>query len=132
VQYSKVFLLLINISRIITENCTRGHKDRTTPLATFASQKCVKYVARLCSNVFKVWYELRKVLFWRCLWLLCLRMKYLGNHWTDPFSEWFRRYSSNSHESRVWSLARRSKVKDQGHQGQNGIFRRFRWPACGL
>ena len=27
--------------------------------------------------------ELRKVLFWRCLWLFRLCMKYLGNRWTD-------------------------------------------------
>ena len=27
--------------------------------------------------------ELRKVLFWRCLWLFCLCMRYLWNIWTD-------------------------------------------------
>jgi len=38
------------------------------------------------------------------------------------------RCASNSHGRRVWSIARMSlkvKVKGQGHQGQNGIFRPF-------
>jgi len=39
--------------------------------------------------------------------------------------ERLNRFASNSHERRAWSLARMSlkvKVKDKGHQGQNGIF----------
>jgi len=45
-------------------------------------------------------------------------------------------FAPNSHGRLVWFLAGTSlkaKVKGQGHKGQkNGIFRPFRWPACGL
>ena len=45
------------------------------------------------------------------------------------------RFAPNSYGRRVRSLARTSlkvKIKGQGHQGQNGIFRPFRRPVCGL
>jgi len=42
-------------------------------------------------------------------------------------------FAPNSHGRRVWSVARTSlkvTVKGQGQQGQNGIFRPLRRPAC--
>ena len=48
------------------------------------------------------------------------------------------RFAPNSHGRRVWPLARTSlKVKVKGKRSRslgtkNGIFRPFRWPACGL
>jgi len=51
--------------------------------------------------------------FWRCLWLFCLCIKYLG----EPLNG----FVPNLHGRRVWSLARTSlnvKVNAQGHQVQ--------------
>jgi len=46
-------------------------------------------------------------------------------------------FAPNSQGRRVWFLAWKNlkvkvNVKGQGHHGQNGIFRPFRRPACGL
>jgi len=44
-------------------------------------------------------------------------------------------FAPNSHGKCVCSLAEMNlkvKVKGQGHQGQNGIFRPFWRPVCGL
>ena len=47
-----------------------------------------------------------RFVFWRCLWLFCLCMKYLGNRWTD-----LRQIYMELHGRRVWSLARTFKVE---------------------
>jgi len=66
-----------------------------------------------------------------CFWrrqsvVFCVCMKYLGNRWTDL---------RQIHTEDVFrpSLGRlKVSVKGQGHQWQNGIFRPFWRPACGL
>jgi len=67
--------------------------------------------------------------FWRCLWVFCLCMKYLGNRWTDV-RQIHTEDVFGASLGRVWRS--RSKIKSQGHRRQKQHFRSFRRPVCGL
>ena len=63
--------------------------------------------------------------FWRCLWVFCLRMKYIRNRWTDLLQ--IHREDVFGHSlGRVW----RSRSKVKVTRDKNGVFGRYlgnRW-----
>jgi len=73
--------------------------------------------------------ELRDVLFLALSVTFCPCAKYVGSRWPD-LRQIHREDMFGSSLGRVWMS--RSKVKDQGHQGQIRHYWPFRRPACGL